>query len=557
MAYGFDIESNLSILVGLSRKGSQYKLKKALILPGFKADPDQKPEIYAGAPLGSTYRALKNMGVKAGNPHTLVPGRDVYYRFVVVASNNPKMIEQQVRMEADEIGGEDANILADYISGSDFDYAPAIHVALAREEVIDHFANSLTNAGVEIGPMIPGCSALYQAYLISGDTDSEHVQMHANIGDDSTDVILVRESQLLYARSISIGVNDFITRLLPEYGGDRDAIRQVLFTQIDLRPSVAADNLSGDRGVEAGQEVASRIFQQITSTIMLAKGAMKAPKLDARKIILSGAGAAIPGLRELMMNRVRKTVEVFDPLRNVDIEGVDDQTQETCQSYRPALALAIGLAAQAGDPKSQTKAVFEPASVRRRREFLHKSLFLYMAAALLIAIVLPLYVLSRNSLAEADETLNDRLHGPIGRYQNASSEIPTREAAQVRAEKRFEAGAIALMPGRASTDVLTQFAAKRPDTVRIRSVELLTDTTNPSNDKNFKPRTLLKMSFFIEKKPGADPLQVNAELRKILLGLKGVKAVVPGETVSHETPPGNDVTHTVELDLSLEGAPAK
>lgn len=553
MAYGFDIESNLSILVGLSRKGGRYRLKTALVLPGFSVDPEQKPEFHASAPLGSTFRALRNIGVKPGMPATLVPGRDVYYRFVLSATNNPKMIEQQVRMEADEIGGEDARIMADYIPGADFDYTPAIHVALAREEVIDHFAGSLKASGIETGELIPGCAALFQAYKLSGDTETEHVLMYANIGDDSTDVILVREGTLLYARSINIGVNDFITRLLPEYGGDRDAIRQVLFQQIDLRPSVAADNLSGDRGVQGGQEVASRVFQQITSTIMLAKGAQKAPKLDARKIVLCGPGAAIPGLRELMMNRVRKTVEVFDPLANVDIEGADEQSLETCQAYRPALALAVGLAVLAGDPKAE-RATFEPASLRRRREFLNKSLFLYLAAALVIAIVLPLYILSSNTLKDAETTLRDRQQGPIGRYVAASGEIPAHEAAQVRADKRFEATASALMPGRVATEVLVQFSAKRPDTVRVRRAELATDTANPSGAKDFKPRTVLKMNFFIEKKPGADPIEVNNRLRDILRALNGVQQVIPGESRANDSAQGYDVTHTVVLDLKLEGA---
>ena len=165
MAYGLDVESSISILVGLARKGSTYRLKKAVALPGFSADPNQKPEFYAGTPLGTTFRALKGMGIKPGRPVTLVPGKDVYYRFVLSATANPKMVEQQVRMEAEEIGGEGANILADYISGADFDYSPAIHVALAREEVIDHYANSLAESGVETGELVPGCAALYQAYL--------------------------------------------------------------------------------------------------------------------------------------------------------------------------------------------------------------------------------------------------------------------------------------------------------------------------------------------------------------------------------------------------------
>jgi Tfp pilus assembly PilM family ATPase len=552
MAFGFDIESNISILAGLAGKAGSYRLKKAIVLPGFSADTEQKPEFYNNAPLGSTFRALRSMGVKPGMPATLVPGRHVYYRFALSASANEKMIEQQVRMEADEIGGGEAGILGDYIPGADFDYSPAIHVALAREEVIDHYAGCLKQAGVETGPLIPGCSALFQAYLISGDTDTDQVLMHANIGDDSTDVILVRERTLLYCRSINIGVNDFITRLLPEYGGDRDAVRQVLFREIDLRPSVAADNLSGDRGVEAGQEVASRVFQQVTSTIMLAKGAQKAPKLDARKIILSGAGAAIPGLRELMMNRVRKTVEVFDPLRNIDTEGADERTLEVCQAYRPALALAIGLAAQAQETRSDTTAIFEPANVRRRREFLNKSLFLYLAAATVIAIVLPLYFLASNSLGEAEKDLQQRQQGPIGRYTSASNEIPMLEAAQRRADKRFDAVGTALMPGRVATEVLTAFATQRPETVRISKVVLQTDTENPTGDKNFKPQTVLKMSFFIEKKPGADPIEVNNTLRGILAKIPGVSAVISGDSKANDSAQGNDVTHTVVLDLTLE-----
>lgn len=551
MGYGFDIESNISLLVGLTRKGTRYSLKKAMVLPGIKIDTDEKPELYSGTPLGTTYRALSNMGVKPGYPATLVPGKDVYYRFAH-SSANPKLVETQVRMEADEIGGGEATILADYLNGTDFDYAPAIHIALAREEIIDHYANSLKAAGIDTGPLIPGCAALYQAYLVSGDTEFEHPVLYANVGDDATDTIIVREGQLLYARSIGLGVNDFIDRLVPEIGGSRDAVRQVLFREVDLRPSVAADNLSGDRGVSAGQEVASRLFQQIGSTIMLAKGAQKAPKMDARKIVLSGSGAAIPGLRELMMNRVRKTVELFDPLANVATDGADEQSQETARNYRPALALGLGLAVLATDPKAE-RATFLPGSVRARREFLNKSLFLYLAAAVVIAVVLPLYFLSRNSLGEAEEQLKTRQQGPIGRYVAASNEIPTHEKTLERAEKRTAATDIATSPGRVATQVLLEFARKRPQSVRIKSVSLETDTNNPSGDPDFKPRVVLRMTFFIESKDRA-PLDVNNTLRDdVLKRLKGVTAVEPGATSSREEPPGLDVTHTVVLDIEPEG----
>jgi hypothetical protein len=84
----------------------------------------------------------------------------------------------------------------------------------------------------------------------------------------------------------------------------------------------------------------------------------------------------------------------------------------------------------------------------------------------------------------------------------------------------------------------------------MRKVELTTDTTNDAGSKDFMPKTELVMEFFIERKPGANPIAVNTKLREILGGLKGVNAVTPGR--SDESSDGIVVVHTVELDLGLE-----
>ncbi len=551
MGYGLDVGSNLSMLVGLSRKGGSWRLKTALALPGLAVDNEQKPEFYDGAPLGRTFQNLSALGIKAANPATLVPGKDVYYRFAP-ATGNQRLIEQQVQMEAEEVGGGDASILADYVSGVDFDYAPVLHIALAREEVIDFYSNCLSASGIETGPLVPGCAALFQAVLMSGVAEDENVILVCNIGDDHSDIVLVRENKLLYCRTMAMGVNDFIGQLMPIFGPDRDAVRQVLFQKVDLRPSVAADNISGDRGVQAGQEVASRLIQQIGASVMLAKGAQKAPKLEARKFVICGPGAAIPGLRELMMNRTRKTVEVLDPLARIDLEGADDTTRETANSYRPALAMALGLAALASDAKAE-RAEFLPGSVRKRREFLNHSLFLYLAAAVVVAVLLPLYILTSRSVDDAGTLLKQRQQGPIGRYLGASGEMAMYEKSHDRAEKRADAALVATGPGRVSTNVLLEFSRVRPDEVRIRKVELLTETKNPKGDKDFKPRTIMKMTFFIERGAGNDPIAVNNQLRDVLTKLPGVANVETGKAEENRETQGLDVVHTLVLDFGTEG----
>jgi cell division ATPase FtsA len=466
------------------------------------------------------------------------------------------MIERQVQLEADELSGEDGKVLHGHIAGNDFDYSPVVHIGLAREVVIDHFAGSLRAMGVENGPLVPGCAALYSAWRISGDADAEGVQLVANIGDDSTDVILVREGSLLYARTLGIGVEDFIARLLPEYGQGRDAVRNVLFAELDLRPSVASDNITRNRGVQAGQEVASRLFAQITSTILLAKSAMKAPRLDAQKVFLCGPGAAIPGLRELMMNRTRKSTAIFNPLESVDTEKVNDRTRETIEAYGPALALAVGLARINSDRKSE-RIEFMPAGVRRRAEFLNKNLFVYLAAAVVLATLLPLFLLSRASAESAESDLKKRQQDPIGRYQNASSEIEIFQKAQDRARQRADASVRASAPGRVATMILRKLAEVRPDTVRIRGAVLEADTRNDTKDPKFVPRSRLRISFFIEEKAGSDPKTVMEQVRRLLRGdeeanvpaMPGVKSVIPGAATQNLAAAGLDVQFAVELDL--------
>lgn len=552
MAYGVDIGSALTMLVNLSGQGSAVKMQKAMVLPGVKVDTDQKPETFSSQAMASTWRGLRSLGVKPGKPVTLIPGRDIVYRTIAVSGPDSRVIESMVRLEADEISGGAGGILGAHIMGQAPDGSPTAVIGLARDAVVDHYASSLLAMGVDPALLVPGCVALYSAYQLSGDMAFEGVYLIANIGDEVTDVIMVKEGSLLFARTVAIGVNDFLDRLGPEYGGNRDAIRQVLFRDIDLRPGVAAENISADRGVEAGQEVASRLFQQIGGVIMLAKGAHSDPKLDATRISLCGPGAAISGLRELMMQRTRKTVEIFDPLSGLSLEGVDDSTRETAESYRPALTLAIGLARIATD-KQASRMHFVPGSVRKRREFLNKSLFLYLAAAIVLAVLMPTYLLARKTLADMTAGESE-LKAEISRYSGPSGQMPARNEAYEEAQRKAAVSLNTVGPGNTATRVLTEFAARRPETVQIRKVDLV--QSPKKGDAAPAPAPQLVFEFFIERKGTSDPKAVRDQLRDILKSLPGVLSVAP-EGIDKETTKvqGLEVTFRVELKIEEDVKP--
>lgn len=552
MPYGIDIGSSLTMLVNLTGKGSAMKLQKAMVLPGVKIDTELKPESYASHALGTTWRGLSSLGVRAGRPVSLIPGRDIVYRTLAVSGPDSRVIQSMVRLEADEISGGSGGILGDFMMGAAPDGSPVALIGLARDAVVDHYASCLLKMGVDPTLLVPGCAALFSAYQLAGDVTFEGVYLLANIGDEVTDVIMVKEGNLLFARTVAIGVSDFIDRLAPEYGGDRDSIRQILFRDIDLRPSVAAENIAADRGVEAGQEVASRLFQQIGGVIMLAKGAHGDPKLDASRIALCGPGAAVPGLRELMMHRTRKTVEVFDPLNGVSLDGLDDASKETAEIYRPALALAVGLA-RIGNEKDSKYLNFVPGSVRKRREFLNKSLFLYLAAAVVLAVMLPAYALTQKAAADVEKGARE-LQGEVGRYASASGQLPARTDALEEAQRRSKVSLDAIAPGHTATELLVAFAEKRPETVQIRKVVLEPGKKAQAEKGAEKPRVVFE--FFVERRGTSDPAQVVIELQGLLKKLPGVADVQQkGEAKQNTQVQGLDVVFAVELKIEEEVRP--
>jgi hypothetical protein len=77
-----------------------------------------------------------------------------------------------------------------------------------------------------------------------------------------------------------------------------------------------------------------------------------------------------------------------------------------------------------------------PAGVRRRLEFLNKNLFVYLAAAVVLATLLPLFLLSRASAESAESDLKKRQQ----RVRDIPESAGPRPAAGRRQRARKRAG---------------------------------------------------------------------------------------------------------------------
>jgi hypothetical protein len=116
---------------------------------------------------------------------------------------------------------------------------------------------------------------------------------------------------------------------------------------------------------------------------MFCKSQVKLTSLRVDRVLLCGGGAALKGLPKFLSNGMNVPVDVFDPFRVVETGGLDPDGAALLEDHRLEAVIALGLATMASDPDAYSVEIL-PAALRRRREFIGGTLWMYVAAAIAI-----------------------------------------------------------------------------------------------------------------------------------------------------------------------------
>ena len=114
---------------------------------------------------------------------------------------------------------------------------------------------------------------------------------------------------------------------------------------------------------------------------MFCKSQIKLSSLRVDRVLLCGGGAALAGLCAYLQSAMGVPVELFDPFRVVDTAGLDPQAADLLEEYKLESVVALGLATMASDPEGYSVEIL-PESVRKRREFAGRTLWMIAAAVL-------------------------------------------------------------------------------------------------------------------------------------------------------------------------------
>jgi type IV pilus assembly protein PilM len=209
----------------------------------------------------------------------------------------------------------------------------------AKKDMVNTHANLIKDAGllpiiIDVDSFaVQNCFEINRG--MAGEEEDKKVIGLVNMGSDMTNINIIQNNSPQFTRDIGAGSNNFIEKLQKELGVDYDEGQRII---------------SGELG-ENDQEKIRRIIKSGTDDLSLGiersvaflKAAGDADSID--EIVLSGGGAHIPFLKDILSEKHSLDISVHNPLEGIEYEeGVFAEYEQQLDKITPLLTVGIGLA---------------------------------------------------------------------------------------------------------------------------------------------------------------------------------------------------------------------
>jgi type IV pilus assembly protein PilM len=273
-------------------------------------------------------------GVKQKSVTTAVGGRDVIVKKIQMDRMKEADAREVIRWEAEQhVPFDMENVELDFqILDPDAEGLQMnVLLVAAKRELVESKMTLLTDAGLQPAVIDVDAFALHNAFEVNYPDDMAGMIGLLNVGHEVTNINILEDGVPILTRDLAIGTRKFREDLQRERGlsaEDADKLLQAFERSPTLDPYVES------RGEEmaVGIERAGAFLQTASRS-----GTAMA------KIYMSGGGSRIPGLGEVLADRLRVTVERANPVKNIKVkDGVFDALP--MDEVVPLLMLPVGLA---------------------------------------------------------------------------------------------------------------------------------------------------------------------------------------------------------------------
>lgn len=319
-------------------------------------------------------------------------GRDMMLRY----SQVPPTPDWQLRNLMDlEIAGIAQN--SGGAVSADYNLLPAqdpeagldtVMLALAKDDALDRLQGVVKATGGSVAAFVPNCTALYNCYLKCGPVEADAVVCLAHVGHQTIDLAIVKGTDLLFARNLSSGAKVFDDAIASAFNVSERKAEALKKDLLDLDPQSRGRHASGaaEKVALAATSAAGAISSAIQSSIAFCRNQAKLPDLRIDRILLSGGGARVQGLRGFLREALRCPVEAFDPFANLDLSELPPAEAQQLEAMRSEAVVALGLAVGRLDDSLYSLEIL-PEAVRKAQRFQQRTIWNLAAGAVVVGVL--------------------------------------------------------------------------------------------------------------------------------------------------------------------------
>lgn len=331
---GLDIGSGLIKVAVIDHSGNTPELIKVTVIP-LLADAIVEGEVMdPGIVVEAIQSALAAAEIKTTSVVTAVGGRDVIIKKIQIERVKESQARELMRWEAEQhvpFDMESVELDFQILDPMGDGVEMSVLLVAAKRELVEAKLRILTDAGLDPALVDVDAFALHNAFELNYPEAMEGVVALVNIGHDITNINILDEGVPILTRDITVGTRRFREDLQRERGLSSDEAQQ-LIQGYDRSPHLDAV-LEG-----RGEEIAVGIER---AAAYLASNSRTGSQV--RAVFTCGGGSRIPGLNDVLADRLRLTVQQANPLVNLRIrDGALDSL--VTDEVAPLLMLPIGLA---------------------------------------------------------------------------------------------------------------------------------------------------------------------------------------------------------------------
>ncbi|MHC4599544.1 MAG: type IV pilus assembly protein PilM [Planctomycetota bacterium] len=436
MGLGIDIGAATVKAVRLERRGAGLQVTGAVKLTTADVPEEQyniDPEV-----AGELAQHLAGAGIRTKKAAVGVSGKDLIMRYVEV----PPVPQWRLKMIMDFEIGEMAGRAGGDVT-SDFrllDLAPneagnlIVLVALAKNAYLDRRIEVLNRVRIGAYDLLPSSLALHKAFQIQGTPPPGETTLVVDVGARNTEMVIQRDGVLLFARNVSSGGNLFTAAVsealrvpLPE--AEKIKCKHGAVTKTAI---LKATNIDTEAVYESLSGVASQFTALIRSSVQFCKSQTKLKNLTLDRILLSGGGSRLRGMKDHLASAFRIPVEVLQPFGDLTVMVDDPEQAERITESPREMSIALGLALSAMEDEDTLRLL--PERFQRRRDLVEKKIFLFGAGAA-AAVFLGLGIVTGTHNRATADTYSQLVNTEFSKADNLNESILSIKDEMIRTER--------------------------------------------------------------------------------------------------------------------------